>query len=335
MVLLIFEYLVLAVVIIFATSRASYYVDDLDKKTKLSGAFIGGILLATVTSLPEFVTSITSTVALGEPGLAFGNVFGSNMFNIVILAVADIFFLRHMFLNQVKEGKNTSYLVILMYTVFTIPLLFGLFTAFDYGTLGVTIGITFNIISFVIIGIYFINILFLTESNQDEDPGTSKHTYKRIISAFVIWAIVIVVASVLVTNVTSDLAVKLNLNTSLAGAIFLGVATSLPEFTAVFTLIKLKNYDAAFTNIIGSNIFNMTILSVVDFINIDNNIYETISKGTELRENVSLLLILGLINSIIIMLVLKRKEIKNKLIYIIPSIIIIINYILYISLSVL
>jgi cation:H+ antiporter len=79
MFLLILQYLLLAFIVIFATSRLSYYIDELDKKTHISGALIGGVLLATVTSMPEFITSITSTVGLGEPGLAFGNVFGSNI----------------------------------------------------------------------------------------------------------------------------------------------------------------------------------------------------------------------------------------------------------------
>ena len=105
MVLIILEYLLLAAIVIFATSKLSYYVDELDKKTHISGALIGGVLLATITSMPEFITSITSTVALNEPSLAFGNVFGSNIFNIVILALADLIFLKHMFFNKHVSNK--------------------------------------------------------------------------------------------------------------------------------------------------------------------------------------------------------------------------------------
>ena len=102
-------YILLAIIVIFATSRASYYVDELDKKSNISGALIGGLLLATITSMPEFITSITSVISLGKPGLAFGNVFGSNIFNIVILAVADLFFIKHLFFNKVKGSKTTTF----------------------------------------------------------------------------------------------------------------------------------------------------------------------------------------------------------------------------------
>lgn len=62
-------YIALAIAIIFLSYLLGNYVDALDKKTKISGAFIGGILLAAVTSLPEFFTSFSSIVFLGENGM--------------------------------------------------------------------------------------------------------------------------------------------------------------------------------------------------------------------------------------------------------------------------
>ena len=151
MVVLFAQYLLLAFIVIYATSKLSYFVDELDKKSNISGAVIGGILLATVTSMPEFITSITSTVVLAKPGLAFGNVFGSNIFNIVILAVADLFFVKHLFFNKVKSGRRTNGLIIVMYIIFALPLLLNRFGWLDYDTIGISIGVTFNIISLIII----------------------------------------------------------------------------------------------------------------------------------------------------------------------------------------
>ena len=76
------EYIVLAALVVFLSVRLSYYVDCLDKKTNLSGAFIGGVMLAAVTSLPELFTSLTAVLALDQPDLVQGNVLGSNIFNI-------------------------------------------------------------------------------------------------------------------------------------------------------------------------------------------------------------------------------------------------------------
>lgn len=328
------QYFLLAFVVIYATSKASYYIDELDKKSNISGALIGGLLLATITSMPEFITSITSTIVLDKPGLAFGNVFGSNIFNIVILAVADLIFIKHLFFNKNKSGIKTNALVIIMYIVFILPLLLNSLGWLDYDSFGITLGITFNVISIIIIIIYFFSIKSMNEEESTTDGQTSKLSYKKIGIMFALWSTVIIASSYFVTIVTDNIAVELNLSTSFAGAIFLGVATSLPELTAVITLMKLKNYDAALGNIIGSNIFNMTIISVVDVINYKENIFNVLVTDSALRENISFLLILGLINSIILMVALVRKKSTNIITYIIPSVLILVAYLVYIGLSI-
>ena len=79
-------YLVVAALVTFMSIKASEYVDMLDKTTSLSGAFLGGILLSAVTSLPELFTSISSTLMLDQPGLCIGNILGSNIFNYAMLS---------------------------------------------------------------------------------------------------------------------------------------------------------------------------------------------------------------------------------------------------------
>ncbi len=327
-------YFLLAFVVIFATSKLSYFVDELDKKTHISGALIGGVLLATITSMPEFITSITSTVRLHDPGLAFGNVFGSNIFNVVILAVADLIFLKDMFFNKVKTQRKTNALVILMYIVFTLPFLIGMMSNVDYNTFTISAVLTFNVISLVIVVIYFFSIKAMNNDVTEQAEEESKLSYKRIGIMFGLWALVVVVSSFFVTLVANDLGDQLNLGSSFAGAIFLGVATSLPELTAVMTLMKLKNHDAALGNIIGSNVFNMTIISVVDIINIKEDIFGELVVNEVTRENTSYLLILGLINSIILMFALLRKNSISKITYVIPSVLILVIYLIYLGLSV-
>jgi cation:H+ antiporter len=327
------EYLLLAFIVIFATSRLSYFIDELDKKTHISGALIGGVLLATVTSMPEFITSITSTMTLNQPGLAFGNVFGSNIFNIVILAIADLVFMKHMFFNKVKTQRKTNAFVILMYIIFSIPMLLSQFTNINYDTFSVSMVLTFNIISLIIVVIYFLSIKAMNEDETEQSDEVSSLSYKKIATMFILWALVVIGSSYFVTLVVNELRVDMNLGASFAGAIFLGVATSLPELTAVITLTKLKNYEAALGNIVGSNIFNMTIISVVDLINVKEDIFMSLVNDVELRKNITLLLILGLINSIILMLALLRKKTHNKLEYIIPSVLILVAYFIYIGLS--
>lgn len=319
---------------VFSTARASHYIHEIDGKTKISGALLGGVVLATVTSLPEFITTITSTVALESPGLAFGNVFGSNMFNLLILAAVDLIFVKHLFFDKTNTGIKTNALIILMYLIFIVPFASIRFTALGIDFFNITIGLMFSVISLLIIIVYIFALRSMSqELPQEKVVSNSALSLKSASIRFALWALAVILSSYFITVVTDGLASELNLSASFAGAIFLGAATSLPELTAVITLFKLKSYDIALGNILGSNVFNMTIISVVDFINVRQHIFNVFETDQGLAENIGFLLILGLLNSIIVMVALLRKRSRNVWTYMIPSVLIVISYCVYIVLS--
>jgi cation:H+ antiporter len=68
----------------------------------LGTGFVGTALVALVTSLPELVTTITA-IRLGVYDLAIGNLFGSNLFNIFSLAMADLFMTNGRFLGSISH----------------------------------------------------------------------------------------------------------------------------------------------------------------------------------------------------------------------------------------
>jgi len=334
MTVLTLSYVLLAALTIFATIRASHYIDQLDKKTKISGALLGGVLLAGVTSLPEFITSLTSTMRLDNPGMALGNVFGSNIFNLLILAFVDLLFIKHFFFNNTRSGYASSKLIVFMYLIFFLPFFMARIGLLELDAFGITIGLSFSAISLIIVGVYILNIKKTQQEILPHPKSESAYSLKIILVRFSLYAATMVVASFFLTIVAEDLSVELGLSASFAGAILLGVATSLPEFTALITLVKLQSYDIAIGNILGSNLFNMLIISVVDILNADMDIFSAIATESALFKNVFLLLILGLINSIMVVVALKRKPVQNKWLYAMPSAIIISTYILYIVLSI-
>ena len=81
---------------------------------------------------------------------------------------------------------------------------------------------------------------------------------------FTIFAILLIGASIGVTYCTDWVSAELNLSSTFGGALFLGVATSLPEMTATINLCRKKNFNAAYGNILGSCIFNFFILFLAD-----------------------------------------------------------------------
>src|SRR4030065_237649 len=76
-------------VIVYSGTRLSRYGDVIAEKTGLGRAWIGVVLMASVTSLPELVTGISSVTYAGVPDIAVGDIFGRCVFNLLILALLD------------------------------------------------------------------------------------------------------------------------------------------------------------------------------------------------------------------------------------------------------
>ena len=253
------QYLILATLVVILSIFLSKYVDALDKKTNLSGAFIGGVLLAAVTSLPEFITSLTAIFALNQPNLVQGNVFGSNIFNLTILAGCIILFSR-----KFKEAYlSKSHLLTSIFTIIIfIICLLGM--NFNY-----SLNLGFLNVSYASIAILVLYIINITKMNDSSSEGSDEEdnvnlTVKQIIFRFILCSILLVIFSMLLTKVTDKLNGELGLGATVGGAIFLGIATSLPELTSSFNLVRLGNFNASFGNVIGSNLFNFTILAIGD-----------------------------------------------------------------------
>lgn len=71
----------------FAGVRLSYYGDIIAEKSGLSRGWVGLILLATATSQPELVTGLFSVTVARVPDIAVGDIMGSCVFNLLLLAV--------------------------------------------------------------------------------------------------------------------------------------------------------------------------------------------------------------------------------------------------------
>jgi cation:H+ antiporter len=307
-------YLIVAALVVILSNKASEYVDLLDKKTSLSGAFIGGVMLSAVTSLPELFTSISSTVFLNTPGLCMGNILGSDLFNLTIIACLGLIFFKSF--SKAKIAKShaiVGLLVVLIYAVILANML---------GILNVEV-LTISVTSIIILVLYGLAVKYMSDDNGgevDEDESDSDLTIKQIVTRFILVSIGIIALSIAITYITDGISERLNLGKGLAGAIFLGIATSLPELSSTIALFRMKNFNIAFGNIIGSNIFNFLILSIADIIYTGKGLYDFSDTKT------ANLLIFGTIASLAILLMMKWK---NKLTQVICSLCIIACYLMF------
>ena len=313
-------YLALALAVVLLAVRLSYYVDVLDRKTNLSGAFIGGVMLAAVTSLPELFTALTAVIALDRPQLVQGDIFGSNVFNLCVIGVLILFTYQNYRRSSLsKTHKSTIIYSLIMYALAFIGMLKPM--EISLGVLNV------NLMSILILVVYGINVLFMKndESAENENEDNCHLSVIQVVIRFILYSVSLVCVSILLTHVTDQVAEELNLGATAAGAIFLGIATSLPELSASINLVRMKNYNASFGNIVGSNLFNFTILCFADLVYSKGSIF--ISEPQALN-----LLGFGAFSSLLAYLLIRFK--KSKWLVILSCILILASYVLSIVLSV-
>lgn len=316
-------YAVLAVMVVVLSVKLADYVDLIDKKSNISGAFIGGVILAAVTSLPELFTSFSAVVIVKNPSLVIGNILGSNLFNITIFGIIMVIWAK----NFSKATVGKSHLKITLFSLFLFALMFfAVILGLDYGIFNI------SIYSFIIIITYIISIKYMANDESDNDETTDNPlTIRQIAVRFIILAVILVCVSIAITYVTDILAEGFSLGATIAGALFLGIATSLPELTSTFALAKKSNFNAATGNILGSGVFNFTILSISDILYRDGSVYK--SKDS------SSLVIFGLIATFItgLCLLLKNRKSDKKtnlsMVFRIMGVLIVTCYILFIVLS--
>ena len=313
------EYLVLVILVVLISVKLSYYVDCLDKKSVLPGAFLGGVMLAAVTSLPELFTSLTAVLFLEQPHLVLGNVLGSNIFNLCIVGGICLFMSKAYQKSQIADSHLTTLLYgLLMYGSVFVAIAF---------VPDMHIGIAhFSPLSLLILVLYAINVKYMKSDNSVENTENVEVTlsHKQLIARFVMCSIVLVIVSIFLTQVTDKIAVDLNLGATVAGALFLGIATSLPELSSSINLARIGNYNASFGNVVGSNLFNFTILSLADLLYTGSSIYVGDAQ-------VMTILIFGVFSTLATLGLIRGKKYQN--VVMLSSATILCSYIVSILLS--
>lgn len=304
-------FLFLALITIITSVKIAYYANSMDNKSNINSSFIGGILLAGITSLPELVTCLTATF-ISNPYLAIGDIIGSNIFNIFILAVFDIIFIKKMFFNKISHRYiYVNALLIYIYVV--------LIDSFIHKESGILFNVGFP--SIIIISFYFVYLFFLSNIKTKSEIKKVDNTVKNVKVKFTVTAIVLVIVSVGLIYSADHLALtNPRFSSSIIGAFLIGITTSLPEVVSVYTLIRINSFNLAFSNIIGSNMFNLLILAVADILFKTGSIYF-------FGDNQSLIISkVNLYASIIFFIYIMRQKSWCKITYIVPSIIVVLAY---------
>lgn len=258
------QFLVCTVVIMFAGAKLSKYGDIIAEKTGLGRTWIGVILMASVTSLPELITGVSSVAVFSLPDIAAGDVLGSCMFNILILAILDFVAGEKPLSVRADQGQVlTAGFGMLLLGLASMAMI----TKERLPAIG-----WFGVYSPVILLVYLgsMRAIFQYERRRRADSVAKELKYEQISKsrAFTMYginALLVIGAATWLPQLGEKIAEITGLGESFVGNLFIAASTSLPEVVVTYSAIRRGAVDLAYGNLFGSNLFNVGILALDDF----------------------------------------------------------------------
>ncbi len=313
-----------AIFTVIAAVKLSTYADVISERTSLGGMLVGTLLLAGATSLPEVTTSATA-ILVGSPDLAVGNVLGSNLFNLMILASFDIIYRKKRLLGNIHSGHQLSGFIGLALTALVLVTILVPTNVVILGTgIEMYLMVLFYVYSLRKMSEQEKSVPEIAAANEEVEDTTSKTKQVSLKTAkigFAVSAILIFFSGSLLTIFGDQIAATTGLEASFVGSFLIAAATSLPEVVTVLVALQLANYNLAVGNILGSNVFNMMILVLSDLL------FQTGSILASVSHTLSFTAFFVIILNIIVlahMLYLRQKQPSSF--YIVPSVVLLIVY---------
>jgi cation:H+ antiporter len=268
------EFLTWATVVAVAGTYLARSADRIAEITRLGRLLIGSVLLAAATSLPELTVDLAA-VRQGMPDLAAGDLFGSSLMNLLILAVLDLahrsggkMLSREAAAHTLSATLSIALTAIATIALLTAPRLPG------FSILGI------GVWSWVLLAAYLLGVrmLFLdqrvsaraaADAQEAAAPeGNAETTLLpplwKPVAVFLVAALVLCLTGPRLAHVAGQLAELSGLGKTFVGTTLVALCTSLPELVASITALRMKASELVIGNVFGSNVFNMLLFLPLD-----------------------------------------------------------------------
>lgn len=256
--------------IIFAGTKLSQYGDRIAEYSGLGRLWIGVVLMAGATSLPEMLT-VLSAVLIDAPDLAVGDLFGAGLTNMLTLALID---LAHRTKRVWQQTALDQALIASLAVIMTG--LAGLLIMVKHSIPIVQIGA--GTLAIAVIYLFGMRVVLRQESMRRRaeqlqrvvqstgasDHTMKKHSLKQAGLGFAVAAGGILIAAPLLADSAVQIAETTGISSTFIGTSLVAIVTSLPEMVTAFAAVRMGAFDLAVGNLFGSNAFNMGILFVAD-----------------------------------------------------------------------
>ena len=217
-------------------------------RAKLSPLIIGLTIVAFGTSLPEMIVNVFSC-AKGSPGLAIGNIIGSNTMNILlILGVSAIIWPIDVSRVSIRRDIPAGFVATL-----AITLMANYFFTGKARTINWIEGVVLLIMGFA----YMLLTMLKNDPQEETENVQEAMPWGKTILSLVAGIAGLYVGGELVSNNAQILAKNWGMSESTIGLTVVATATSLPELITSIVAALKKNSGIAIGNVLGSNILNI------------------------------------------------------------------------------
>lgn len=257
-------FILCAGLIAYAGPALVRYADVIGWRSNLSRSWIGLALLATATSLPELFTGVSAVAFADAPDIAVGDVFGSCMFNLLLIVLIDSLHREKSLFVSITDGHLlTAGFGVIAIGVAGVAILTGRNGAsLSWQGIGITTP--------VIIALYLVSIrtVYQYETAQPESRETFEDyaaiPYRKAVVGYAMAAAVILASAIALPFAAVEIGEMMGWRQAFVGALFVAAATSLPELAVTLSALRMRALDLAIGNLLGSNLFNIFILAVDD-----------------------------------------------------------------------
>lgn len=254
-----------ALVIVFAGVRLARYGDVLGEKTGLGRSWIGVVLLAATTSLPELLTGVGATALAELPDIALGDVLGSCMFNLMILSLMDA-----VQPEPISARAHQDHALSIGFGLLLVGIAgAGLVADHRLPAFG-----WIGLYSPVLILLYFVAMRAIVRHDRQRRLQETREVAEELrygelplrsaVVQYSLAALVVVAAALWLPRQGAQLARQTGLGEAFVGSLFVAITTSLPEIVVSLAAVRIGALDLGIGNVLGSNLFNMLILGLDD-----------------------------------------------------------------------
>ncbi len=253
-------------VVWWAGARLPRYVATVAARAGIGEGFAGMVLLGGITSLPEFSSSV-SAATIGAPLLALNNILGSIAFNILLLVLADLLLGKRPLTSVVAQPST------LIHGVLGMMLLAIVVGAIEFGETSLDGVGLWSLILFAAC-VTALRLAYRAERRPmwavlnplPSEPLSveAEREPDRVYAGIAVLALLILGGGTILASTGDAIAHGTGLGGGLVGLLFVALATSLPELSAINGAIRRRRYEMAVGEVFGSNIFNLMLVLAID-----------------------------------------------------------------------